>query len=126
MNKLQREMMAFQLREEGLTFKAIGEHFGLSVERARQMVASHKNREKEISSTDDILKKELACSECAVVRILNCLTNAGLSGDIDTVVKLGGRKILSLKNLGKKSARSIAGALERLGKIENADVWMDT
>ncbi len=126
MNRLQREMVAFQLREDGKTFKAIGEYFGLSVERARQMVLSHHGREQEINSSSDELVKHLICAECSIVRILNCLKNDGYSGDIDDLVAGGGKKLLRVKNLGRKSIKIIANALRDIGKIETPSEWMRT
>ena len=126
MNKLQREMMAFQLRKEGKTFRAIGKYFIVSSVRARQMVLSHQKREQGINESDDDLVKHLLCTECSVSRILNCLKNDGYSGDIDALVAGGGKKLFHVEKLGIKSIKVIANALSDIGKIDDPMEWLRT
>ena len=124
MNKLQREMTAFQMWESGKKYKEIGEYFGVCRNRAHQMARAHIKREEKIDKADP-LTRDLLCMDCEVERVFNVLRHSrNYAGDVEEIAKVGAKELLKMKNFGRKSLGKVAGALERIGIIKNAQEWI--
>lgn len=115
------------MRDAAETYRTIGEYFGVTSERARRMVLSHRKREQKIvKGGDDDLLAKLLCTDCDTGRIEHFLFNAGYTWDVDEIVARGGKQLMTVKKLGQKSIMKIAKALEEMGKIESAEKWISS
>ena len=125
MKYIERKKVAWDLRQSGKTFREIAEFFGFSIERARQLVFSHKHRIESLSN--NIFIRELQEIDSPhLTRSLNCLRNH--FGDIETldpheIASLGFKELLKIKNFGKKCGYDVAIALENIGVIKDAKEW---
>jgi hypothetical protein len=93
-----RRKTAWDLRQSGKTYREIGEIFGFSTARARQLVFAHKHRIESLSSNNFIRELQKIDSP-QITRTINCLRN--VSRDVDkidpnTIASMGFKNLLKL------------------------------
>jgi len=111
---------AYRLRQEGKTFKAIGEILGVSASRASQLALRGDQETKRKAyydyrtlffseSPDSIRTLDLS------IRVLNCLRPENIQ-TIKELSAITDNELLRIPNLGKKSLREIKDVLAKLEK----------
>ncbi len=127
MNTMQREVFIYQLREEGMTYKNIGEKLNLSGTTVRFYIDKYRKRKEDIERNNSVLS-ELSCYECSTARIRAGLLRSGyFNGEEPTARELailGGRGLLRVKGLGRKSVIQVGESLKRQGLIEDVKSWL--
>lgn len=112
----EREKKILQLRADH-TLEEIGEMFGLTKERIRQIEASALRRtalskrfkeDGPITVESDIERLDLS------IRAYNCLRKSDIN-TIGNIIKSGLSNLLKIKNLGRKSIQEIRNEMRRCG-----------
>jgi DNA-directed RNA polymerase alpha subunit len=109
---LERAQIAWELRQTGLTLRAVGEHLGVKAERASQLIEKHERilrwRERHPDGVPDGPRLS--------VRAANALRYAGLDEDHpEEVAKWTAKELLNIPNMGRVSLRDIAVWLDAKG-----------
>ena len=120
---IDRAKIAYEAREQGKAYKDIGKIFGLSRERARQLVCKWErylniDREEKDPFIAALLKIP------GTTRTRNCLRNYGYNGNPQEIAESGSSVFIKVKNLGKKSLLIIARVLQEQRYIENSEAWL--
>lgn len=113
----EREKKVLDLRDNKWTYKKIGERFGFSTERARQinMKALRKiDFNSKVDSKLPINNKSSIFRLDVPVRAHNALRSSNIN-TIGDIIKGGSWELLKIKNLGKKSVCAIRNELSRYG-----------
>lgn len=115
-----------RLRRSGATFKELGDRFGLSTQRVRQIVGRAEREEKRLREEKDPLIREILRMNIPGMAIypVNALRNHGYSGNIIELASKGPEILLRARGAGLKSIAVIAMALENIGVIDDQDpLW---
>lgn len=98
----EREKTIKDLREKGMTFKKIGEKFGISGNRVSQILHNIKRKEKR----HELLKEKAGTTEIIYlpvsVRLYNALKEKNIL-DLKDTEKMTDFELLSIKNIGKRT-----------------------
>lgn len=118
---MERRAQAFALRETGMTYRDIGRAFGVSLERARQMVIRAERDRSSVHWNGDPLDIDrLRVRGEITMRTWNCLRSEGIRTlrELDRPDRFS--YLMRLPNFGRKSLRELTELLD--AKAERAEV----
>jgi len=121
-NRIERAKLAYEVRQAGKTLQEVGAIFGVSRERARQMVCRYIRHQTGIKTETDPFLAALK-KYPSHVRALNSLHNWGYAGNPQKVADTGAETFIKRRNVGKKTIFLIAQALQDSGYIKSAAAW---
>src|SRR4030067_1309011 len=122
MDQFEREEKIYVLRKNGSTFTEIAKMFGVSSERTRQIYLRAKDRKENFDSCPPL--KKLLSSRTQ--KILNkSFANENILENPQKIASLGKDKLLQIKNIGRKTLKELAVALQTLGFIKHDDKWLE-
>lgn len=121
MDQFERDEKIYVLRKNGATFTEIAKIFGVSTERTRQIYLRAKDRKENFDSWPPL--KKLLSSRTQ--KILNkSFANENILENPQKIASLGIVNLLQIKNIGRKTLKELAVALQTLGFIKDDDKWL--
>jgi hypothetical protein len=121
MDMSQRDERIYSLSVQGASFSDIAKKFNLSRERVRQIYSQMKNRKENYDSWPP-LKKILSCrAQNALVGHFN---DEAILENPQKISEIGRDELVRIKNIGTKSMRELASAMNSLGFVECEESWL--
>lgn len=120
MDQFERDEKIYVLRENGTTFAKIAKISGVSRERTRQIYLRAKDRKENFDSWAP-LKKLLSNRTQTILN--KSFMNENILENPQKLASLGKIKLLKIKNIGIKTIKDLAAALQALGFIKHDNKW---
>jgi predicted DNA-binding protein YlxM (UPF0122 family) len=121
MDLSQRDEKIYELSVQGVSFAEIARTFNLSRERVRQIYWRTKDRKENYDSWPPLKKILSNRSRNALVGHFN---GEAILGNPKKISEIGGDELVRIKNIGQKSMRELASALNSLGFIKCENSWL--